>query len=92
MRERPAVGVSGEAKNPNPVSGTGSSTLRGLFHPNASTVAHDCCGMVAGILNLDEILGEIQEQESRIKTGSREMRRSPRRCAAPAIVRISTAI
>jgi hypothetical protein len=60
MRERPAVGVSGEAKNPNPVSGAGSSTLRGLFHPNASTVAHDCCGMVAGILNLDEILDEIE--------------------------------
>jgi hypothetical protein len=48
------VGFSGEVKSPSPVSGVGSSNLRGLFHPNASTVAHDCYAAVAGILNVDE--------------------------------------
>jgi hypothetical protein len=55
MRERPAVGVSGEAKSASPVSGAGSSNLRDLFSPNGSTVADDCWGVVAAILNVDEI-------------------------------------
>ena len=55
IRERPAAGVSGEAKNPSPVSGASSSSLRGLFHPNGDTVTQDCWAGVAGILNLDEI-------------------------------------
>jgi hypothetical protein len=54
MRERPAVGVSGEAKNPNPVSGAGSP-ISAICSPNGSTVADDCWGVVAGILNVDEI-------------------------------------
>ena len=41
-----------ELKNPNPVSGASPSILRGLFHPNASTVTLPHCGMVSEILNL----------------------------------------
>jgi hypothetical protein len=40
-------------KNPCPVSDKGSSTLRGLFDPNASTLAHIYCAGVSGMLNLD---------------------------------------
>ena len=50
--ERLAVAVPGEAKNPCPVSGSGPSILRGLFHPNAGTVVDPCCGMVSATLNL----------------------------------------
>jgi hypothetical protein len=42
-------------EEPGPVSGAGSPTLRGLFHPNANTVADDSCGVVSGMLNLNEI-------------------------------------
>jgi hypothetical protein len=51
-RKRPAAGASQRAKNPRPVSGAGSSTLCGLFHPNACTVTHACCTPVSKILNL----------------------------------------
>ena len=55
--ERPGADYIRRAKNPCPVSGLGSSALRGLFHPNASTVAHPYCVSVSEILNLDEIEG-----------------------------------
>ena len=41
-----------EWKNPCPVSGPGPSTLRGLFHPNASTLAELHCGVVSAVLNV----------------------------------------
>ena len=41
-----------ESKNPGPVSGTGPSNLRGLFHPNGNTVAKFRCAMVAATLNV----------------------------------------
>jgi hypothetical protein len=47
-------GASGEAKNPSPVSGAGSP-ISAICSPNGSTVADDCWGVVAGILNVDEI-------------------------------------
>src|SRR5579871_5183401 len=43
---------SEELKNPNPVSGADPSTLRGLFHPNASKVANLHCAAVSTILKL----------------------------------------
>lgn len=43
---------SEELKNPNPVSGADPSTPRGLFHPNASTVANLHCTRVSAILKL----------------------------------------
>jgi hypothetical protein len=54
------VGVGGfgggsateEWKNPCPVSGAGPSTLRGLFHPNASTLAELHFAEVSAVLNL----------------------------------------
>ena len=52
-------GGSGEAKNPSPVSGASSSDLRGLFHPNASTLADHYCAVVAGMLNLREMRGRF---------------------------------
>jgi hypothetical protein len=43
---------SEESKDPNPVSGAGPSTLRSLFHPYATTVAHLLCAMISAVLNL----------------------------------------
>jgi hypothetical protein len=40
------------SKNPGPVSGSGPSTPRGLFHPNANTVVCASCVMISAILNL----------------------------------------
>ena len=42
-------------EEPEPRLGTDPSLLRGLFHPDASTVADPCCAMVSGVLNLDEL-------------------------------------
>ena len=44
--------VSEESKNPNPVSGAGPSTLRGLFHPYPSTVRDLGWSEVSEMLNL----------------------------------------
>ena len=59
MGARGFGGDAEESKNPSPVSGTGSSTPRGLFHPNASTVTDGRCAMVAAILKMREIHGLI---------------------------------
>lgn len=50
--ERLRGGISEELKNLNPVSGADPSILRGLFHPNASTVTRTRCGKMSAILNL----------------------------------------
>jgi hypothetical protein len=39
-------------KNPRPVSSADPFILRGLFHPNESTLADSCCAVVSGTLNL----------------------------------------
>ena len=41
-----------KSKNPCPVFDPGSSTLRGLFHPNASTVVEVHCAVISAMLNL----------------------------------------
>ncbi len=45
-------GFTEELKNPNPVSGADSPIPRGLFHPNATTLAPPHCARVSGILKL----------------------------------------
>ena len=43
---------SEESKDPYPVSGAGPSTLRGLVHPNASTLSELRCAMISAMLIL----------------------------------------
>lgn len=45
-------GATEEWKNPCPVFGAGPSTLRGLFHPNATTLAEAHFAVVSAVLNL----------------------------------------
>jgi hypothetical protein len=43
---------SEESEDPYPVSGAGPSTLRGLVHPNASTLSQLRCAMISAVLIL----------------------------------------